>query len=148
MLTLWLAYDNKRKICKAIHALDNGDIWEAYELYLAAELYTVAHDLAVLELAPEAVIRQDFVLLNKIFAKISKRSVEGWHNRGKVCHHSLILRLSDTIWSGVLGLCRYYDPSPRIAAKAERTRYDAQRSTSIRIRRTHSTYPQAHCDST
>ncbi|GBE84451.1 hypothetical protein SCP_0604300 [Sparassis crispa] len=53
------------KACPAIawvaYAVDSGDVFGAYELYFRADLYT-AH-----ELAPDAVFRQDFFLLNEIF---------------------------------------------------------------------------------
>ncbi|KAF7964558.1 hypothetical protein HWV62_5694 [Athelia sp. TMB] len=69
---------------KAIHALDGGEVYEAYECYLAAQLYNSAHDLAVLELAPDAVIRGDLDLLKEIFERIHARKVENWTSRGKV----------------------------------------------------------------
>ncbi|KII87791.1 hypothetical protein PLICRDRAFT_699296 [Plicaturopsis crispa FD-325 SS-3] len=68
---------------KAIHAFDNGRVYEAYELYLSARLFNQAHELAVLELAPDAVIRQDLDLLSELFAKIAGQPVNGWHIRGK-----------------------------------------------------------------
>lgn len=59
-------------------------MFAAYELYLAAGLYDPAHDIAVLELAPDAVIHQDLDLLRSLFSKISRHPVDGWHIRGKV----------------------------------------------------------------
>ncbi|KAI0318527.1 nuclear protein 96-domain-containing protein [Amylostereum chailletii] len=69
---------------KAIHELSNGNVYEAYQLYLQAGLYNAAHEIAVLELAPEAVIRDDMELLKSLFEKIAGHPVEGWHLRGKV----------------------------------------------------------------
>ncbi|KAI0631003.1 nuclear protein 96-domain-containing protein [Trametes polyzona] len=69
---------------KAVHALDSGKLYEAYELYLSAGLYDAAHDIAVLELAPDAVIRQDLVLLRELFDVFDGRPVSGWNDRGKV----------------------------------------------------------------
>jgi nuclear pore complex protein Nup98-Nup96 len=71
-----------------VHALDNGNIFEAYELFLSAGLYNSAHDLAVLELAPDAVIRKDLELLRELFSRFSGRPVDSWHVRGKVCFYS------------------------------------------------------------
>lgn len=71
-----------------MHALDKGKIFEAYELFLSAGLYNPAHDLAVLELAPDAVIRKDLELLKELFSKFSERPVTTWHVRGKVCFRS------------------------------------------------------------
>ncbi|KAG6826063.1 hypothetical protein H0H93_016841, partial [Arthromyces matolae] len=68
----------------ANHALDSGDIFDAYELFLQAELYDAAHDWAVLELAPDAILRRDFDLLRSLFSVFAKHSVTGWHVRGKV----------------------------------------------------------------
>ncbi|KAI9069844.1 hypothetical protein FKP32DRAFT_1586561 [Trametes sanguinea] len=69
---------------KAIHALRSGNVYEAYELYLSAGLYDAAHDLAVLELAPDAVIREDLLLLRELFEVFDGRPVTGWTERGKV----------------------------------------------------------------
>ncbi|KAG6889187.1 hypothetical protein C0992_006104 [Termitomyces sp. T32_za158] len=69
---------------KAYHALDKRDIFDAYELFLQAELYDAAHDLALVELAPDAILRQDFGLLQNLFAVFSNHPVVGWHVRGKI----------------------------------------------------------------
>ena len=71
---------------QAIHALDSGKVYEAYELYLAAGMYDAAHNIAVLELAPEAVIRQDLMLLRELFDAFEGHPVAGWSVRGKVYH--------------------------------------------------------------
>lgn len=71
-------------IVQANYALDDGDIFEAYELFLQAELYDAAHDLAVVELAPDAILRRDFELLQNLFAVFANHPVSGWHVRGKV----------------------------------------------------------------
>ncbi|KAF9460038.1 nuclear protein 96-domain-containing protein [Collybia nuda] len=68
---------------KAMYALDKGDMFDAYQLFISAGLYNPAHDLAVLELAPDAVIRKDLDLLKEIFSKFVGRPVDGWHIRGQ-----------------------------------------------------------------
>ncbi|KAH7886919.1 nuclear protein 96-domain-containing protein [Phlebopus sp. FC_14] len=68
---------------KALYAIYQGNIFEAYQLYVAAGLYQAAHDLAVAELAPEAVIQQDFELLVSLFERMVSQSVDGWHVKGK-----------------------------------------------------------------
>lgn len=67
-----------------MYALDCGDVYGAYELYLAAGMYNAAHDLAVLELAPDAVIRADLELLKSLFEQFLDHPVDDWHVRGKV----------------------------------------------------------------
>jgi nuclear pore complex protein Nup98-Nup96 len=69
-----------------MYALDCGDVWEAYELYITAQLYNEAHELAVNELAPDAIIRQDLNLLSSIFSRFTNHAVAGWHHGGKVCY--------------------------------------------------------------
>jgi nuclear pore complex protein Nup98-Nup96 len=64
--------------------LNRGDVFEAYHLYLQAGLHNAAHDLAVFELAPEAVIRNDLELLKVLFERFVGHVVEEWHVRGKV----------------------------------------------------------------
>jgi hypothetical protein len=56
-----------------------------------AQLYNPAHELAVLELAPDAVIRNDLDLLKNIFERFNPKKVDNWNIRGKVqlvsrCH--------------------------------------------------------------
>ena len=69
---------------QAIYALDKGEVYHAYELYLSAGLYNPAHDLAVLELAPDAVIHRDLDLLKELFERFIGRPTDDWHIRGKV----------------------------------------------------------------
>ncbi|CCL99212.1 uncharacterized protein FIBRA_01227 [Fibroporia radiculosa] len=80
-LKLPMAWVNE---AKATYALDCGDVYGAYELYLTAGLYNAAHDLAVRELAPDAVIRRDLDLLRDLFDKFRPHVVDGWQERGKV----------------------------------------------------------------
>ncbi|KAI9465711.1 nuclear protein 96-domain-containing protein [Lactarius psammicola] len=68
---------------KAIYALNRGDVFEAYQLYLQAGLHSAAHELAVYELAPEAVIRDDLELLKTLFGRFIGHAVDEWHVRGK-----------------------------------------------------------------
>ncbi len=72
------------QMCQAVHALASGNVYEAYELYLAAGMYNSAHELAVLELAPDAIIKDDLELLKDLFERIDGHAVDGWHVRGKV----------------------------------------------------------------
>ncbi|KAK7681366.1 hypothetical protein QCA50_015457 [Cerrena zonata] len=69
---------------KATFALSEGDVFSAYELYLSADMYNAAHNLAVLELAPDAVIRQDLGLLSDLFQRFEGQPVDGWSIRGKL----------------------------------------------------------------
>lgn len=64
--------------------MHNDELYDAYELYIAAGLYNQAHDLAVVDLAPDAVVRHDLELLKNLFVKFVGKSVDGWHVRGKV----------------------------------------------------------------
>ncbi|KAG1753592.1 nuclear protein 96-domain-containing protein [Suillus paluster] len=68
---------------RAVFAIYEGEVFEAYQLYLNAGLYQQAHDLAIVELAPEAVIRQDLDLLISLFERIANQTIDGWHTRGK-----------------------------------------------------------------
>jgi nuclear pore complex protein Nup98-Nup96 len=79
-----------------VYAIYEGKVFEAYQLYLNAGLYQQAHDLAVVELAPEAVIRQDLDLLVSLFERIASQTVDGWHTRGKVTLFLRSTHLFDT----------------------------------------------------
>ncbi|KAI6168370.1 nuclear protein 96-domain-containing protein [Pisolithus thermaeus] len=90
---------------KALYAIYKGDIFEAYQLYMASGLYQAAHDLAVAQLAPEAVIQHDFEFLTSLFERMSSQTVDGWYLKGKAymdyAHAMIRLRelhasLSDT----------------------------------------------------
>ncbi|PBK68785.1 hypothetical protein ARMSODRAFT_957867 [Armillaria solidipes] len=69
---------------QAIYALYQNSPFEAYELYLSARLYNPAHDIAVAELAPEAVLRKDLELLKSMFGRFQGHAVDGWSTRGKL----------------------------------------------------------------
>ncbi|CAA7267293.1 unnamed protein product [Cyclocybe aegerita] len=73
---------------KAMYELDCGNVYGAYELYLSAQNWNAAHNLAVLELAPDAIIRKDFDLLRNLFAPFTSASrrdkIEQWSVRGQV----------------------------------------------------------------
>ncbi|KAG6334962.1 hypothetical protein ID866_4118 [Astraeus odoratus] len=79
-LKIPLAWVNE---AKALYAVYRGNFFEAYQLYMAAGLYQAAHDLAVTELAPEAVIQQDFELLVSLFERMNHQTIDGWHLKGK-----------------------------------------------------------------
>lgn len=96
---------------KALHALDDGDIFSAYELYLSAQMYNAAHNLAILELAPDAIIRQDLELLHSLFIRFDgdgkRDKIEHWFVRGKVrFHHSCCFAVFlNLLFLGAIGLC-------------------------------------------
>ena len=72
-------------------------MYEAFDLYVSAGLWNAAHDLAVLELAPDAVVRQDHELLRTIFGRLSGHPIDGWHLRGKVCKSNTISEVTELI---------------------------------------------------
>lgn len=51
-------------------------------------MYNAAHNLAILELAPDAIIRQDLELLRSLFIRFDsdgkRDKIEQWFVRGKV----------------------------------------------------------------
>ena len=100
---------------QALHALNSGKIYEAYELFLSAGSYNLAHDLAVLELAPDAILRRDFELLKSLFTRFVGRPVEGWHLHGKVGFTFEISPVFLLTELGLSGLRADYDPLTRIA---------------------------------
>jgi len=73
--------------------VQRDEIYEAYDLYIQAKLYNHAHDLAVGELAPDAIIRGDLSLLREMFLVFVDKQVDSWHSRGKV----RVLRLSISV---------------------------------------------------
>jgi len=68
---------------KAIYAFSRGQVYEAFDLYVSSGLWNSAHELAFLELAPDAVVRQDHELLRTIFNRLSGHPIDGWFLRGK-----------------------------------------------------------------
>lgn len=70
---------------QAIYAFSQNRVYEAFDLYTSAGLWGAAHDIAILDLAPDAVVRQDHELLRNIFTRFSGHPTDGWHLRGKVC---------------------------------------------------------------
>ena len=97
--------------------MSEGDIFSAYELYLSAEMYNAAHNLAVLELAPDAVIRQDLDLLNDLFQRFAGQSIDGWEVRGKVSSpYDTVFptNFSSPFFQVVLGLCESNEPPTEV----------------------------------
>lgn len=69
---------------QALAAKHNGDVYDEYELLLEALRPNEAHAIAVLELGPEAVIRNDMALLRKLFSRFKEHEVADWESGGKV----------------------------------------------------------------
>lgn len=60
------------------------DAWGEYHAHLQAKLYDRAHKILVEKLAPEAVLRDDKVLLRRLCSKLEDKGVSGWDYGGKV----------------------------------------------------------------
>jgi len=71
-----------------MYELDCGNVYAAYELYITAQQYNAAHNIAVLELAPDAVIRKDLELLCNLFNPLAatgrREKIDGWFVRGQI----------------------------------------------------------------
>jgi hypothetical protein len=71
-------------------------------------MYNAAHNLAILELAPDAIIRQDLELLRSLFIRFDsdgkRDKIEHWFVRGKVRFHTLS-RQSFAVFSGIHFRC-------------------------------------------
>lgn len=89
-------------------------MYDAYDKYLIAAMHPEAHEIAVLELAPDIVIRRDLDLLELTFNSIHNHSkIEDWNVRGQVSTKTLDKDVTfiDRA-SGILGLCPHYEPRP------------------------------------
>lgn len=60
------------------------DAWGEYHALLQAKLYDRAHKILVEKLAPEAVLRDDKILLRRLCSKLESKGVSGWEYGGKV----------------------------------------------------------------
>ncbi|KIR74014.1 nuclear pore complex protein Nup98-Nup96 [Cryptococcus deuterogattii CA1014] len=60
------------------------DAWGEYHAHLQAKLYDRAHKILVEKLAPEAVLRDDKVLLRRLCSKLEGKGVSGWDYGGKL----------------------------------------------------------------
>lgn len=63
--------------------MQEDDLFNAYELYLIAGLWEEAHRLAYFELAPDALIAHDYVLLRSLLTPFIGKSINDWHRGGK-----------------------------------------------------------------
>ncbi|KAF8517736.1 nuclear protein 96-domain-containing protein [Hysterangium stoloniferum] len=61
-----------------------GRTFDAYEHFLKADEQRLAHILAVNDLAPDAVIRDDLALLQGLFQPFNPQVVDDWSFRGKL----------------------------------------------------------------
>lgn len=75
-------------LLQAMYEIDCGNLYTAYEFYITAQQYNAAHNIAVLELAPDAVIRKDLELLSNLFTPLAstgrREKIDGWFVRGQV----------------------------------------------------------------
>jgi len=69
---------------KATLSQYQGHAFKAYEYYLQARLPQQAHDVAMEELACEAILRDDVVLLRALFQLFNPNEVRDWSFRGKL----------------------------------------------------------------
>lgn len=69
---------------QAVAAKAKGDVFGHYKLLLAADDFGAAHRVAVVELGPEAVIRNDLALLARLFQVFDPLETTGWEDGGKV----------------------------------------------------------------
>lgn len=72
-------------VSQACLAQYEGRAFDAYEHFLKADEQRLAHDIAVNDLAPDAVIRGDLSLLRALFKPFDPQAVDEWSFRGKVC---------------------------------------------------------------
>lgn len=69
---------------QAVTARYNKDLYLAFQLHLEAGEHSVAHEIVVRELAPEAILRQDVELLRRLLQDFDVRAVENWESGGQV----------------------------------------------------------------
>lgn len=69
---------------QAFAAKYNGDVFLEYQLLLGAKQLDEAHGIVVLELAPEAILRNDLVMLRRLLEPFDPRLVSDWNQGGKV----------------------------------------------------------------
>lgn len=67
--------------------------YDAFEGFLQAGMNHQAHDIAVLEIAPDVVIRRDLDVLKNVFKRFTASdvvAVEAWSLRGKVICYQIL----------------------------------------------------------
>ncbi|KIJ52381.1 hypothetical protein M422DRAFT_202467 [Sphaerobolus stellatus SS14] len=69
---------------KAYLAQYEGRTFDAYEHFLKADQQRIAHDIAVNDLAPDAIIRGELALLRALFRPFDPQAVDDWSFRGKL----------------------------------------------------------------
>jgi nuclear pore complex protein Nup98-Nup96 len=72
--------------CRALRARFYADPWTECRLLLSAGLFSEAHKVVVWDLAPEAVVRSDFEMLESMFVELKDVStqVANWQTGGQV----------------------------------------------------------------
>lgn len=67
----------------AAHLAEKGDAYAEYHELIAAELYDRAHDILIRQLIPEAVLRDDLGLIERLCRSLEGKA-KGWQYGGKV----------------------------------------------------------------
>lgn len=88
---------------QATYAMYEGDVFGAYELYMDAKVHRMAHELAINYLAPEAILRDDFQLLQSLFNDIDQTTVEDFFVGGQV---SLSANIPNRFLATLAVVCR------------------------------------------
>ena len=71
-------------LLEAILCQYHGKVFDAYKSYIRAGKPQIAHDVALDELAPEAVLRDDYELLKSLFVTFDPNDIKDWSFRGRV----------------------------------------------------------------
>ncbi|GAB00010.1 uncharacterized protein L969DRAFT_96624 [Mixia osmundae IAM 14324] len=90
-------------------------IWDAYQLYFDAGSFNDAHRLAVSDLAPEAIIRDDIELLVDMLTPMRERSIADWSTGGQVFDD--YLRCKDRVEHLLRVYATAIEPDPMEAAE-------------------------------
>lgn len=86
LITSTISYLIINQDVQGSHYRSLGRQYQAYEEFVKADDQVFAHDIAVFELAPEIVIRENFDFMTKLFEPLdpSRIPVEQWEDGGKV----------------------------------------------------------------
>ncbi|KZV85023.1 hypothetical protein EXIGLDRAFT_753514 [Exidia glandulosa HHB12029] len=69
---------------KAALLVSQGNIFDAFQAFIAADQQQRAYELAVDKLVPDAVLREDLELLRTLFSQFNPEAIDGWGMKGKL----------------------------------------------------------------
>ncbi|WWC85271.1 uncharacterized protein L201_000133 [Kwoniella dendrophila CBS 6074] len=99
---------------RAASLSSSGDAWGEYHALIKAKLFDKAHKILIEKLAPEAILRDDKVLLKRLCFELQGKGVDNWEYGGKLFLDWIELTSNDNVTKSLSNVLKAGgNPDPR-----------------------------------